>query len=119
MAAGVHPAGLRRGVREAVFLVDMERIHVGAQCDRPVARLRPGKRADDPVRATPRSTAMPKLSGGSCHRCRRTVSSKAVSMGVIVPPAGHFSLEISNTIDHRHGLPSDRRDRNPEISLSR
>ena len=40
MAAGVHLAGDRRLVIELVGLVDVERVHVGAQADRALGRAR-------------------------------------------------------------------------------
>jgi hypothetical protein len=38
VAAGVHPAGMPRRIGKPGFFLDRQRIHVGAQRDRPAAR---------------------------------------------------------------------------------
>ncbi len=80
MAAGMHLAGDRRDMGEDVLLVDMERVHVGAQRDRTGAGVAPlegadhagaGEAAQRPRCRTPCSCAATKAAV-SC-------SSKAVS----------------------------------------
>ena len=61
VAAAVHAPVVARAVRDVVFLLHRQRIHVGAQADRarPLASLRPGMTATMPVRPMPAWCSMP------------------------------------------------------------
>lgn len=48
MTAGVHPAGIARGMRERVLLRNRQGIQVSTQRDRPVARYQSLERTDHP-----------------------------------------------------------------------
>jgi hypothetical protein len=47
VTTGVHPSVISRGMRNIVLFFDVQRIHIGAQSNRTVARQRAFERADD------------------------------------------------------------------------
>ena len=103
MAAGVHLAGDRRLVVELVGLVHVERVHVGAQADRPlrVARAQHADHAGLGQAAMHLDAERFQLVGddvGGPHflegRLGMTVN--------VMPPSGHVLVERGNTVNDRH-----------------
>ena len=71
MAAGMHLAGDRRFVIEVVGLVHVERVHVGAQADRALAKCPSAARR--PRRSWPARGEPPCRTASACRRrCRRS-----------------------------------------------
>ena len=103
MAAGVHLAGDRRLVVEAVGLVHIECVHVGAQADRPPRGARPqhAHHAGLGQPAMHFQAELLQLGGddvGGPHflECR-------LGMAVnVMPPGSHVLMKRRNTIDDRH-----------------
>jgi len=103
MAAGVHLAGDRRLVIEAVGLVHVERVHVGAQADRPPGSARP-QHAHHAGLGQPAVNFQAELLelgrddvGGPYFLERR------LGMAVnVMPPGSHILMKRRNTIDDRH-----------------
>ena len=82
MAAGMHPAVVLRGVREAVLLLDRQRIHVGAQRDRAAARARdPCSVPMTPVRGDAALDRRCRTIRAAAPRCRRCGAPRTRSPG--------------------------------------
>ncbi len=105
MAAGMHLARHRRFVRQAGFLLERQRVHVGAQPDDLFAGLAAADDADD---AGPADAGYDFVAAKALqkvrHRARRAVHVELqLRMGVnIPPPAGDFLVKVGDTIDDRH-----------------
>jgi len=105
MAAGVHLAGDRRGVLEFVLLMDIERVEIGAQPDRPV-RITNLEGADDTRLGEP-----PMHRNAERFQRRRDDVSGALFLiggfrvGVDVSaPRGHFLAERDDLFLDGHGV---------------
>ncbi len=121
MAAGMHPPGILRGMCKPVLLVDVQRVHVGAQRDRAPAGRVAGQRADH---AGPGDAAFDRdaerLQQVRDVRGGADLLERGFRMGMdIVPPRRHIGLEIGNAVDDRHGgAQTTLRPRSPAMSPS-
>ena len=103
MAAGMHLAGDRRLVIEAVGLVHVERVHVGAQADRPLRRAR----AQHAHHAGLGQAAMNfqaeglQLGGDDVGGAHFLEGGLGMAVNVM-PPGSHVLMKRRNTIDDRH-----------------
>jgi len=85
MAAGMHHPGPRGGPREAGRFLDLQRVHVGAQTDGPLARARARDGADDAEPAHTLGDINPPLAELRRHQRRGPVLLHAeLGMGVDV-----------------------------------
>ena len=106
MAAGVHLARHGGLIRQAGFLDDGQRVHVGAKSH----HLRPRLVApDDPDHAGPANARHHLVTAKGFqfvgHQRRRPVNvvlQLRVGMDV-VPPAGDFPVQVGDAVDNRHG----------------
>ncbi len=108
MAAGMHLAGDRRDVFEAVHLVDMERVHVGPQRDGAGGGGAPLKRADDARAGEAARDLDPvglKLRGDEGGRLVLFEGGLGAGMDA-PPPCRHIAVKFGNAVDDRHGLAS-------------
>ncbi len=122
MAAGVHFAGARRFVRQPGFLLDRQRVHVGAQADHFVGlALAAVDDADHPGAAEAGHHLVAaegfELLGDGRRRALHVIEQLRMGMQ-IVPPGGDFGREVGDSVDDRHNwapwLPrsvANRRDR--------
>src|SRR6266850_151022 len=106
MTAGMHLALVDRLVREAVLLMDMERVHIGAKRDGPTARGCALERAHHARAGEPAMDRDPEaFQLGSDEIGGPVFLERRLRMGMkIAAPARHIGMEISNTIDDRHGM---------------
>jgi hypothetical protein len=106
MAAGVHLAGHRRLVRQAGFLLDRQRVHVGAQADHLVglalAAVDDADHAGAPqARHHLVATEGLELLGHGSSRPLHVV--KQFGMGMdIAPPGGDLVVQVGDAVDDRH-----------------
>ena len=103
VAAGMHLAGDRRLVVEAVGLVHVERIHVGAQADRPLGIARPQHAhhaglGEAAVHLDAERFQLVCNDVGGAHFLEGRLG-VAVD---IVPPRGHVLVKRGDAVDHRH-----------------
>ena len=125
VAAGMHPARMPRGVREAVLLRDRQRVHVGAQRDCSSARVRRAGQRPDHAGA---GDAALDVDAERVEQPRDDVGGAMLLEGgfrvgvQIAPPGRHVGLEIGDAVDDRHRPPLDsqtmRRSRRPAMSPS-
>src|SRR5260221_4655868 len=112
MAAGMHDAVMRRGVRATGLLMDRQRIHVGAERDRALAAAA-AQRADDSGSGEPAIDldTEPGERRGDEIGCPVLLEGH-LRMGVdVVPPPRHLGMELGDAVDDRHGgLPGDGSD---------
>jgi hypothetical protein len=104
MAAGMHDALMRRGVRAAGLLLDRQRIHVGAQRDGALAAAAT-QRADH---AGPGEAAIDRDAESGERRgdeigCPVLLEGH-LRMGMdIVSPRDHLGMELGDAVDDGHG----------------
>ncbi len=107
VAAGVHAAGVLRAMAKTVLLVDVQRVEVGAQADRALARAG-GERADHAGAGEParhRDAELGQLLGD--HVGGAVLLERGLGMGVdVAAPRRHLIVIAGNAIDDRHGRSS-------------
>ena len=106
MAAGVHLAGHRRLVRQSGFLLDRQRVHVGAQADDLVGfALAAVDDADHPGAAEAGHHLVAaeglELVGDDAGGAQDVVLQFRVGMQ-IVPPFGDLGRKVGDAVDDRH-----------------
>ncbi len=117
MAAGMHLAGHGGGMGERVALVDVERVHIGAERDG-AARPAALERADDAgageaaMDREAEPLELPGDEGGGV-----VLLEGGLGMGVDAPaPRRHVGVEIGDAVDDRHSHALARGSRVAEIS---
>jgi hypothetical protein len=104
MAAGMHLAGRLRGIGPVGLLVDVKRIHVGAQADGAAAIPLALEHADDPGAGQPAHHLQPEALQLVGHELRRPVflvGGLRVRVE-IAPPCGHFAPERRDFLIDAH-----------------
>ena len=110
MAAGMHLPGNGRAVGEVGFLLDRQRVHIGAQADSASAwPVAPVDHADNAGLANPFDHVVtaksPQLRGNNAG-CAMHIIKKLGMRVEITSPAGDFTLERENTrIDGHSEIP--------------
>ena len=110
MAAGVHLAGHRRLVRQAGFLLERQRVHVGAQPHHLAAGLAPGLAAADDANDAGAADAWHdlvaaetlELVGDGRRRAVHVVLQLRVHVHVVAP-GGDLAVQRGDAVDDRHG----------------
>jgi hypothetical protein len=100
----MHLAGRLRGIVDAVLLVDVQRVHIGAQRDGAAAGLGTPERADDAGAGQAAMHVEAELLEPFGDEIRRAFFlERGLGMGVnLVPPGGEILVEIGNAIDDGH-----------------
>jgi len=104
VTAGVHASAMARGVRNIVLFFDVQRVHVGAKRDRPIARQRALEGADDPGPGDPaidRHTERLEETGDQFRRLMLFESGLGMCVD-LVAPLRHLGVKLGDPIDNRH-----------------
>src|SRR4051794_12026318 len=105
MPTGVHQPGMDGRPGQARFLVDRQRVHVGAQTDRAAAGPRPDHADDARLRKARVNLVDAERAQLLGHESRGgALLEPELRMGVEMPaPGGEVVVEAGNAVDHGHG----------------